>query len=43
MQHAKPDQLVELMLPHVWVSVVDGSIPVNVCVDVCQTWNTHIC
>ncbi|QCD60291.1 hypothetical protein [Streptomyces hawaiiensis] len=37
LQHAKPDQLVELMLPHLWVSIIDGSIPANVCVDACQT------
>ncbi|WP_263579563.1 hypothetical protein [Streptomyces sp. PSKA30] len=25
LQHAKPDQLVELMLPHLWVSIVDAA------------------
>ncbi|MBK3573879.1 hypothetical protein JHN63_08615 [Streptomyces sp. MBT65] len=37
LQHAKPDQLVELLLPHLWVSIVDGSVPANVCVDACLT------
>lgn len=37
LQHAKPDQLVELVRPHLWVPIVDGSIPANVCVDACQT------
>ncbi|MFC9916540.1 hypothetical protein [Streptomyces sp. NPDC059862] len=37
LQHAKPDQLVELVLPHLWVSIIDGSAPANVCVDACQT------
>lgn len=36
LQHAKPDQLVELVLPYLWVSIADGN-PANVCVDACQT------
>lgn len=36
LQHAKPDQLVELVLPYLWVSIADGH-PANVCVDACQT------
>ncbi|WP_369188930.1 hypothetical protein [Streptomyces sp. R08] len=27
----------ELLLPHLWVSIVDGSVPANVCVDACLT------
>lgn len=37
LQHAKPDQLVELVLPHLWASLADGRVPANVCVDACMT------
>lgn len=37
LQHAKPDQLVELVLPHLWASIADGQLPANVCVDACLT------
>ncbi|MEV5687573.1 hypothetical protein AB0L68_30970 [Streptomyces sp. NPDC052164] len=37
LEHAKPDQLVELVLPHLWAALVDGRIPANVCVDACMT------
>ncbi|MFH9439259.1 hypothetical protein [Streptomyces rochei] len=37
LEHAKPEQLVELVLPHLWVSLVDGNMPANVCVDACLT------
>ncbi|MBA2811509.1 hypothetical protein E0500_030290 [Streptomyces sp. KM273126] len=37
LEHAKPDQLVELVLPYLWVALADGRVPANVCVDACQT------
>jgi hypothetical protein len=37
LQHAKPDQLVELVLPHLWAALADGRVPANVCVDACMT------
>lgn len=37
LEHAKPDQLVELVLPYLWVSLADGRVPANVCVDACMT------
>ncbi|MEU6810345.1 hypothetical protein ABZ920_15395 [Streptomyces sp. NPDC046831] len=37
LEHAKPDQLVELVLPYLWVALVDGRVPANVCVDACMT------
>ncbi|MEV5950385.1 hypothetical protein [Streptomyces sp. NPDC051993] len=37
LQHATPDQLVELVLPYLWVGLADGRIPANVCVDACMT------
>ncbi|MBO3681965.1 hypothetical protein [Streptomyces sp. NEAU-YJ-81] len=37
LQHAKPDQLAELVLPYLWVALVDGRVPANVCVDACMT------
>ncbi|MGV9420009.1 hypothetical protein ACWDO6_21230 [Streptomyces sp. NPDC003674] len=37
LEHAKPDQLVELVLPYLWVALVDGRVPANVCVDACLT------
>ncbi|OEJ28913.1 hypothetical protein AS594_35320 [Streptomyces agglomeratus] len=37
LQHAKPDQLVELVLPYLWVALADGRVPANVCVDACMT------
>lgn len=37
LEHAKPDQLVELVLPYLWVALADGRVPANVCVDACMT------
>ncbi|MEV5880609.1 hypothetical protein AB0L75_41850 [Streptomyces sp. NPDC052101] len=37
LQHVKPDQLVELVLPHLWAALADGRVPANVCVDACMT------
>ncbi|MEV6328515.1 hypothetical protein [Streptomyces sp. NPDC051909] len=37
LEHAKPDQLVELVLPHLWAAIADGRMPANVCVDACMT------
>ncbi|MFF0190819.1 hypothetical protein [Streptomyces sp. NPDC005244] len=37
LEHAKPDQLVELVLPFLWVAVSDGRAPANICVDACLT------
>ncbi|MFE7111796.1 hypothetical protein ACFU98_29635 [Streptomyces sp. NPDC057575] len=37
LEHAKPDQIVELVLPYLWASLADGRIPANVCVDACMT------
>ncbi|MFF5185657.1 hypothetical protein ACFY30_18040 [Streptomyces sp. NPDC000345] len=37
LEHAEPDQLVELVLPHLWAALADGRVPVNVCVDACLT------
>lgn len=37
LEHAKPEQLVELVLPYLWAALVDGRIPANVCVDSCLT------
>lgn len=37
LQHAQPDQLVELVLPYLWVAVADGRAPANICVDACMT------
>ncbi|MDH2393982.1 hypothetical protein QCN29_35585 [Streptomyces sp. HNM0663] len=37
LEHAKPDQLVELVLPSLWVALADGRVPANVCVDACLT------
>ncbi|MFC9084639.1 hypothetical protein ACFTY7_49060 [Streptomyces sp. NPDC057062] len=37
LEHAKPDQLVELVLPYLWVALVDGRVPADVCVDACMT------
>ncbi|MGW2769786.1 hypothetical protein [Streptomyces sp. NPDC001275] len=37
LKHAKPDQLVELVLPHLWAALADGRVPANVCVDACLT------
>ncbi|MER5509322.1 hypothetical protein ABT052_28895 [Streptomyces sp. NPDC002766] len=36
LQNAKPDQLVELVLPYLWAAIADGN-PSNICVDACQT------
>lgn len=33
---APPEQLVELLLPHLWAGVVDGT-PANICVNACLT------
>ncbi|PKT71316.1 hypothetical protein CW362_19930 [Streptomyces populi] len=37
LEHAKPDQLVELVLPFLWVALSDGRAPANICVDACLT------
>jgi hypothetical protein len=37
LEHAKPDQLVELVLPYLWTALADGRVPANVCVDACMT------
>ncbi|WP_030019370.1 hypothetical protein [Streptomyces monomycini] len=37
LEHAKPEQLVELVLPYLWVALADGRAPANVCVDACMT------
>ncbi|MGW3308214.1 hypothetical protein ACWDG9_16690 [Streptomyces sp. NPDC001073] len=37
LEHAKADQLVELVLPYLWVALADGRAPANVCVDACMT------
>lgn len=37
MEHAKPDQLVELVLPYLWVALADGRAPANICVGACMT------
>lgn len=37
LEHAKPDQLVELVLPFLWVAISDGRAPANICVDACLT------
>ena len=37
LEHATPDQLVELVLPYLWVSLADGHAPANICVDACMT------
>ncbi|MGW1046968.1 hypothetical protein [Streptomyces sp. NPDC002547] len=37
LQHAKPDQLMELVLPYLWAALVDGRVPANVCVDAGMT------
>ncbi|MET7636620.1 hypothetical protein [Streptomyces sp. NPDC005078] len=37
LEHAKPDQLVELVLPYLWVALADGRVPANICVDACMT------
>ncbi|MFB7739935.1 hypothetical protein ACFC08_37550 [Streptomyces sp. NPDC056112] len=37
LEQAKPDQLVELVLPYLWVALADGRVPANVCVDACLT------
>ncbi|MET9077870.1 hypothetical protein ABZX95_38305 [Streptomyces sp. NPDC004232] len=37
LQHVKPDQMVELVLPHLWAALADGRVPANVCVDACMT------
>ncbi|MGW0828324.1 hypothetical protein [Streptomyces sp. NPDC002845] len=37
LEHAKPDQLVELVLPYPWVALADGRVPANICVDACMT------
>lgn len=37
LEHAKPDQLVELVLPFLWAAISDGRVPANICVDACQT------
>ncbi|MGW5330706.1 hypothetical protein [Streptomyces sp. NPDC004014] len=40
LEHAKPDQMVELVLPYLGVALVDGRVPENVCVDACLTLRT---
>ncbi|MEC4019387.1 hypothetical protein [Streptomyces sp. H27-D2] len=35
--HAKPEQIVELVLPYLWVALSDGRAPANICVDACLT------
>ncbi|MEH6375872.1 hypothetical protein V7793_16255 [Streptomyces sp. KLMMK] len=37
LEHAKPDQLVEVVLPYLWVALADGRVPANICVDACMT------
>ncbi|CAM5333346.1 hypothetical protein SALBM135S_09592 [Streptomyces alboniger] len=37
LEHAKPDQLVELVLPFLWTALSDGRAPANICVDACMT------
>lgn len=37
LEHAKPDQLVELVLPYLWAALADGRVPANICVDACMT------
>ncbi|MFF2945517.1 hypothetical protein ACFVSQ_37345 [Streptomyces niveus] len=37
LEHAKPDQIVELVLPFLWVALSDGRAPANICVDACLT------
>ncbi|MGA5183036.1 hypothetical protein ACPCBF_25180 [Streptomyces pseudogriseolus] len=37
LEHAEPDQLVELVLPYLWAALADGRVPANVCVDACMT------
>ncbi|MGW2785928.1 hypothetical protein ACWC3X_32540 [Streptomyces populi] len=37
LEHAKPDQLVELVLPFLWVALSDGRAPANICIDACLT------
>ncbi|MDX3165791.1 hypothetical protein PV516_18575 [Streptomyces scabiei] len=36
LEHAKPDEMVELLLPYMWMAALaDGGVPANVCVDTC--------
>ncbi|MFJ1954650.1 hypothetical protein ACIOGT_25875 [Streptomyces microflavus] len=37
LEHAKPDQIVELVLPFLWAALMDGRAPANICVDACMT------
>ncbi|MFG2322903.1 hypothetical protein [Streptomyces sp. NPDC048568] len=37
LEHAKPDQIVELVLPFLWAALSDGRAPANICVDACLT------
>lgn len=37
LEHAKPDQIVELVLPFLWAALTDGRAPANICVDACMT------
>ncbi|OAR25055.1 hypothetical protein A8W25_28745 [Streptomyces sp. ERV7] len=37
LEHAKPDQIVELVLPFLWAALSDGRAPANICVDACMT------
>ncbi|MFE9685833.1 hypothetical protein [Streptomyces sp. NPDC006285] len=37
LEHAKPDQIVELVLPFLWVALSDGRAPANICIDACLT------
>lgn len=37
LEHAKPEQLLELVLPYLWVALAEGRAPANVCVDACMT------
>ncbi len=37
LQHAKPEQIVELVLPFLWTAITKDRAPANICVDACMT------